>query len=176
MYDMYDNWAVMACAKLWADLIIIFHIRATCFFKIWIMSSENVCEMCICSLVQSIFIWIKNIVSVPKKYIRSTCLENLSHRSLFWTYNKCSIHHYVTVELYVWVSEWVSEWVNECVSEEVCDWMCEWMCGCGEWVWWVSECVWQSVLVSVWVSEWVSEWVSSINWLHQSTILQVLIF
>ena len=32
-----------------------FHIRATYFFKIWTMSSENVCELCFCSLVQSIF-------------------------------------------------------------------------------------------------------------------------
>ena len=61
------------------------------FFKIWIMSSENVCEMCFCSLVQSIFKSIKNIASVPTKYLRSTCLEKRSHTSLFCTYNRWSI-------------------------------------------------------------------------------------
>ena len=38
----HDSSAVMACAQLQPDCINIFHARATCFYKIWIM---NVCEM-----------------------------------------------------------------------------------------------------------------------------------
>ena len=30
--------AVVTCAKLWPDLIIIFHVRAICFNEIWVMS------------------------------------------------------------------------------------------------------------------------------------------
>ena len=38
----HDSWAVMACAKLWHDLMIIFHVRATCIVKrfwLWVCKS-----------------------------------------------------------------------------------------------------------------------------------------
>ena len=38
-----DSSAVMACAKLGPDLIIIFHVRVK--YKIWVMSSSTLCEL-----------------------------------------------------------------------------------------------------------------------------------
>ena len=42
----HDSWAVVTCAKLWSDHMIIFRARAIRnFCEIWIMSSKTVCKM-----------------------------------------------------------------------------------------------------------------------------------
>ena len=54
----HDSWAVVACAKLWPDLIIIFHVRDSNCGNIWIICSLTLYEILHCSLGNCLAVYI----------------------------------------------------------------------------------------------------------------------